>query len=259
MSNFRLPSPIEPLLAGYSFLRVDTGMSGAHVFRLTREGDPTLFLKCAMGSGGAELRAEAERLRWLIDRVPVPQVIAFASESLQSCLLTQALPGRSAVEVGPERARAMVIGFASALQRLHAQPIAECPFDQRLATQTERARERTYAGLVDEEDFDAERRGRRADELLEQLEREYPDEEDLVLTRGDACLPNVILEEDRFIGFVDCSRAGIADRYQDLALVTRSITSNWGAEWTPLFFQTYGLPEPSSSKLAFYRLLDEFF
>jgi aminoglycoside 3'-phosphotransferase-2 len=255
-----LPAAIAPLVAGYAWQPVAVGESGARVFRLKRQGGPTLFLKCATGPEAPQLQAEAERLRWLAGRgVPVPGVVAFAPEPGESLLLLQALPGRSGEAIEPERIAAVVVGFAQAIRRLHAQPIDRCPFDQRLATQIARARERAGAGLVDEADFDAVRLGMSAGELLLRLERERPRKEDLVLTHGDACLPNLIFEGDRFGGFVDCGRTGIADRYQDLALAARSIAGNWGAHWLPLFFQACGVPDPDPAKLDYYCLLDEFF
>jgi aminoglycoside 3'-phosphotransferase-2 len=69
----------------------------------------------------------------------------------------------------------------------------------------------------------------------------------------------VIFQGLQVTGFVDCGRAGIADRYQDLALASRSIESNLGSRWSEAFFVNYGLPDPDGSKLDFYRLLDEFF
>ncbi len=51
----------------------------------------------------------------------------------------------------------------------------------------------------------------------------------------------------------------MADRYQDLALAARSIAYNFGAEWIKPFLDAYGLTEIDPAKIAFYKLLDEFF
>jgi aminoglycoside phosphotransferase len=88
--------------------------------------------------------------------------------------------------------------------------------------------------------------------------------EDRVFTHGDFCLPNVLLVSDgagglRVSGFVDCGNAGIADRYQDLALCARSIAHNFGQEWVAKLFARCGLDRADESKLAYYQLLDEFF
>ena len=63
---------------------------------------------------------------------------------------------------------------------------------------------------------------------------------------------------DRIAGFVDVGRAGVSDRYRDLALAARSIEYNLGSEYVAPFFATYGV-EPDPRRTAFYRLLDEFF
>ena len=60
-------------------------------------------------------------------------------------------------------------------------------------------------------------------------------------------------------GFVDLGRAGVGDRYRDLALAQRSLIRNCGAVWVPFFFTEYGLPQPDEAKLTFYQLLDEFY
>lgn len=150
-------------------------------------------------------------------------------------------------------------GFA-----LHAIPTAGCPFDQRIEGQLRAARHRTHAGLVHEHEFDDVRTGMRAAGVLDQLLASRPMEQDLVLTHGDFCLPNVILHADaaaapRVVGLVDCGRAGVADRYQDIALAMRSITDNFGGGSVPLFLDAYGLERVDQAKVDFFSLRDEFF
>jgi aminoglycoside phosphotransferase len=144
---------------------------------------------------------------------------------------------------------------------VHNVDIDDCPFDQRLEGQIELVEQRTYAGLVDEDNFDKERRGRRAIDLLEELKRARPASEDLVFTHGDFCLPNVIinLQQTEISGLIDWGRGGIADRYQDIALAARSLAYNFSPQWIPLLFEEYGLTEPDQEKLRYYQLLDEFF
>jgi len=108
-------------------------------------------------------------------------------------------------------------------------------------------------------DFDEERLGSTAQELLTELEAWRPVDESRALTHGDPCLPNVLFDKGQFVGFIDCDRVGVADPYQDLALAARSIGSNLGRSWVPVFFRQYGIDNPNERKLAFYRLLDEFF
>jgi len=63
---------------------------------------------------------------------------------------------------------------------------------------------------------------------------------------------------ERLNGVIDWENAGIADRYQDIALLTRSVWYNFGENWGKTVFEIYGI-EPDWEKIDFYRLLDEFF
>jgi len=148
--------------------------------------------------------------------------------------------------------------LAKGLKMIHKLPIENCPFNQRLNYKIEIATERMISGLVEEEDFDEERQGRTAEDLFEELLATMPTDEDLVFTHGDYCVPNVILENGNLSGFVDWGSAGVADRYQDIALLTRSVRYNFGEDWEESVFEIYGI-EPDWEKINFYRLLDEFF
>lgn len=206
-----------------------------------------------------ELPSEALRLRWLASRgIACPTIEREASDSGRNWLLISALAGQDLAS-SPALAPNQIIEIAArALRDLHNLDAAACPFDHRIDRRLEDARARVAAGAVDESDFDAEREGRTARDLFEELLARRPRGEELVVTHGDACLPNLIADQGRFSGFVDCSRLGVADRHQDLALAARSIGGNLGAPWAETFLRLYGGPV-DPERLAFYRLLDEFF
>src|SRR5262245_53512924 len=252
-----VPSAIGAFVAGSRRDPVHVGKSSASVFRVTTSTD-VMFLKTC-GIAESDLGPEAERLRWLVGRAPVPRVVAFASDDDREYLLLTAVPGANGVDAGRMRPHAVATGLGKALRSLHAISTDGCPFDQSVAAQLQRARQRVLAHRVDEWDFDEERQGRKAVDLLAEVEAVRPPDEGRVLTHGDPCLPNAIFDGSVFAGFIDCCRAGVADPYQDLALAARSIRSNLGEDWVATFWEAYGLQQPDERKLAFYRLLDEFF
>lgn len=261
-----LPAAIADRLAGYAFEPISLGESGAAVWRCTMENSPPCYLKAASLDADLRLGDEAERLRWMKQRaLPVPAVFEYGCIDGTEWLLLEEVRGVAASDPGWESALAkVVVALGEALALLHRTSVVDCPFDHRIARQIEEARRRVASNLVDEDDFDGTRAGRRATDLLGELVSSLPGEEDLVFTHGDFCLPNIILRETpqgtvQVAGLIDCGRSGIADRYQDLALAIRSITYNFGDRWGAPFLQAYGLPNPNAGKVAFFTLLDEFF
>ena len=206
------------------------------------------------------LRTEQAKLRWLTGRVPVPRVVGYATDEASEYLATTRLPGVPMHH--PDallHARRNAELLARALRELHRLPIRECPFNASLAVKLRQARELVERGLVNEADFDAERLGQSAPQVLRQLLKSRPAAEDLVVTHGDACLPNVLVSGEYVEGFVDVGRSGIADRHQDLALACRSLRRNAGEAMAEHFLDTYGRDLVDSAKLAYYQVLDELF
>lgn len=68
-----------------------------------------------------------------------------------------------------------------------------------------------------------------------------------------------LVDRGHFGGFVDCGRAGLADRHQNLALARRSIAENFGPGWFEHFLEACGAVDLDEGKLSYYCLLDEFF
>ncbi|PKA72529.1 aminoglycoside 3'-phosphotransferase-2 [Pseudomonas baetica] len=257
--NMVLPEQRRKRFADALIEQQTIGESRADVLRITPEGSVPLFVKSEQVMIWGELPGEVQRLRWMASQdLPAPRVLETATEADRNWLLMTAIPGRdlaSSAHLAPQQ---IVTLAANALRSLHAVAINRCPFDHRLDQKIPLAREHVLAGLIDEQDFDDARIGCTAENVFQQILAERPDHEDLVVTHGDACLPNLLAENGQFSGFVDCGRLGVADRYQDLALATHSIGSNLGKQWVPMFFEVYGV-EPDQRLIAFYQLLDELF
>ena len=259
---------LERQYSRHTATRVQHGHSGAEVWRLEHK-EERLFLKVAPRSNdpGFSLRDEVEKLRWMLARgLPVPEVLDFFEQGGAEWMLTRALEGQDAALTSLEPAWVTHV-LAGALRLLHTTSLENCPFDQRLDLKLEGARVRLEAGAVDTEDFDAENLGQDPQKLYQTLFERRPFQEDLVFCHGDYCLPNIVLLESgaplgTLSGFVDVGRAGIADRYQDLALVTRSLEGHHNPCFhglSVLFLERYGLEHLEQDKLEYYRLLDEFF
>lgn len=272
-----LPEALASRLAGGGWRDVSGGFTGDTVWRVTLPDGSLAYLKRAAGPNRDELRREGERLRWLAGRLAVPEVLAIAEGGGESYLLSTPVPGLAASDPAfAERVPEVVCRLAEGLRRIHALPVAACPFDARIDVKLARAAERVRLGLVDPETFEDQHRlvlnapdrddGRAewlVERVLEEARRTRPPEPegDLVVTHGDYCLPNVLLAPDAsaVTGYVDWGRAGVADRYQDLALGLRSLCYNWGPGWEPLFWDTYGIAQPDTVRLEYYELLDELF
>ena len=250
-----VPTAFSRILPAARWEPVTLGQSGAEVWRSSRH---LLKIQPHLHPAVTSLADERERLRWLAGRVPVPRVLGYFADSTHEYLAMERVPGIPMSHPDATlHAERMAGLLARALRGLHSLPPRDCPFNMTLPVSLRLARERVAANVVDQSDFDDERMGQTAVEVLVWLVNHRPHTEDIVVTHGDACLPNFIVQGEYVEGLVDVGRAGLADRHVDLALASRSIGRNLGQKWVDVFLDTYGRELVDEMRLDYYRVLDE--
>ncbi|HEU5138468.1 MAG TPA: APH(3') family aminoglycoside O-phosphotransferase [Bacillales bacterium] len=206
------------------------------------------------------LEVEAEVLGWLKGKLPVPKVYYYDEHEGTEYLLMAEIAGWQAkspeiLSSPSELGRLMGKG----LKEIHRLDVSNCPFDQSLGVRIATARHRVTQGLVDEDDFEPEYRGKTAAELLKKIEEGRPGKEDKVFTHGDYSLANLIVGNGKLQGCIDWGRAGVADRHQDLGIAIRTLRNNAGLEAVDAFKEAYGVEWFDSDKIAYFILMDELF
>lgn len=260
-SEINIPKDLEKQLMGYDWEKVNVGWSSSEIYKLTNENKPALFLKINKCSGDLFFNHEYEMLKWLKDKISVPDVIYHSKNSNYEFLLLTEIPGNVSYEVfSKSDIETNLKIIAKGLQIFHALPMGGCPNEVDIDKMIQHAKERLEQGLINDENFDVRWRHKSPYELFEDVKRLMPKKVDKVVTHGDYCLPNVLINNCELSGFVDLGSAGINDRYYDLAAVSWSISYNFGAKWVPFFFENYGInyDEIDRERILFYQMLNEF-
>jgi aminoglycoside 3'-phosphotransferase I len=249
-------------LCPHEWSRATVGESGGAVFRLHGKADSSdLYLKHGSGAVADDITDEMTRLIWLTGRVPVPAVKHFVRTPMDAWLLMEAMPGKTAyqmLEASRDNHLAIVDALAAFLARFHAIPVSGCPFNSAHTFRLTQARARIDAGLIDVDDFDDERQGWSADQVWEAMQSQLPLAPDPVVTHGDFSLDNLLMQNGEVVGCIDVGRLGIADRYQDLAIIWNCL-GEFDSSLQERFWQQYGISEVDERKLQFHLLLDELF
>jgi aminoglycoside phosphotransferase len=272
-----LPDAVAAAVDGASWSSVRGGLSDARVDVLRWPDGRHAFLKSGAGPASdpeapaGRLSVEHDRLLGFAGALPVPEVLAWSpgtdapGATGAAHLLTTPVPGTPATD--PDNHQdpdALILALAAGLRRVHDLPVAGIGGPRGVDPRVERARARVQRGLVDRRDFEPAYARFTPERLVELLEDARPSgPEDLVVVHGDPSLANLLLGpseggELAILGYVDVDRAGVADRYLDLAIIARSLASNLSPEALGPFFHAYGIEAPDLLKVDFYVLLDEF-
>jgi aminoglycoside phosphotransferase len=256
-----IPEDLKELTREGIYKKDSMGMSAAAVYEIKNIfGGKNAYLKINPVHNPETLSYEKDVYEWLSPYLPVPEIYYYSRDEKYEYLLMSEIEGFNAADNETLSSEELAILLARGLRQIHSIDISSCPFDTTLNVKLQQAKQNVEMKLVDEDDFNEENEGKSAEDIYNNLVNRRTFSEDLVFTHGDYCFPNIILKNKEVSGFIDMGRAGIADRYQDIALFYRSMKYNLGSEKLfPLFLKEYGLEKVDWEKIDYYILLDELF
>ncbi len=212
---------------------------------------------------------EAAMMRWLNGKLYVPQVIETACADGVRYLLMTKIPGKYLCDNAIlDDQDLLAVLVAEGLQKMWSVDVSDCPTDRSLNAVFREIEEGLRSGNItmdtarQEETF-GPGGFKGPQQLFDWLVRHRPAEE-IVLSHGDFCLPNIFCDGQKLTGIIDLGYAGKADKWVDIEKVLWSMWANTTGQFggTKRDFDRRKLfhalkMEPDEERLRYFSLLSE--
>lgn len=206
----QFPAEFHPMLTKY--LVFDSSCSqAARVYFL--DGDGGFYLKTAPAG---TLKNEADMTRYFHSKGLGTEVLMFLPGE-RDWLLTRRIPGEDCLfPKYLEDPKRLCDTTATLLRRLHETDFTGCPVTNRCDAYRATAERNYCAGHFDADLFPDNWGYKSAEEAwaVTQANGKYLKSDTLL--HGDYCLPNIMLDNWKFSGFIDLDSGGVGDRHIDI-------------------------------------------
>lgn len=257
----KFPAVITRFIGNSTLIPDEVGESPCPVYSFTR-GNNRFYLKMSASIYAPttfSVLREARVLEWVSKYLNVPDLVLIAQNIESEFMITRQVPGEPLYQ-RIDTQQPVVSLFQEALRQLSAVPMDDCPFDAGAAF---RLRELAYLISNDlcAEEYDLNQWPglglHTTQDLLAHLQATIPTEE-LTFAHGDLGDSNIFVNGNDELYFIDLGRAGLADRWMDVAFIHRNLREEVSAGVAADFLHTLGeADEPA--KRAFFEQLDELF
>jgi kanamycin kinase len=232
------PAELRSILTGADLY--DSSCSeAARVIFIDKDGG--FFLKSA--AKGA-LEREAVMTRYFHAKGLAANVLAYISNisSESDWLLTSKIHGDDGItEKYLEQPERLCDIFAERLAMLHAADFKDCPVPNHTQLILAKAEQNKVNGTYDKSQFPDNWGFASEEEAWETVQKRGHLLKTDTLLHGDYCLPNIILNDWEFAGFIDLDYAGVGDRHVDIFWATWTLYWNLKThDYRGRFFDVYG-------------------
>lgn len=230
----RFPACLHPFLREARLF--DSSCSPqAQVWLIDREDG--FFLKSA---AAGSLKKEAQMTAFFHQKGLGAEVLGYIQED-RDWLLTRRIPGEDCIYPPyREDERWLCDTLAELLRRLHDTDPTGCPVN-RTAEYVASAQENYRLGNYDQTQFPDNWGYACAEDAWRVVCEAAPILQNNILLHGDYCLPNIILNNKTFSGFIDLGNGGLGDRHIDIFWGIWSLGFNLKTDrWKDRFLDVYG-------------------
>lgn len=247
------PDELHSLLRGVKLYDSSCSPEARVVF-IDKDGG--YFLKSA--PKGA-LEREAAMTRYFHGKGLAASVLLYRSTE-RDWLLTEKVPGDDCTAdrylAAPQR---LADTLAERLSILHAADFSGCPIPNHTERYLARAEEGRCAGKFAAALFPKPWAPSSADEAWAMVEKDRHRLRADTLLHGDYCLPNLILNDWSFSGFIDLDSSGVGDRHVDLFWATWTLNFNLKTDrYRQRFLDAYGRGKVEEEMLRLIAAIEVF-
>ncbi len=190
------------------------------------------------------LQTECQMTRFFHRKGLATEVVEYFCDkaSCKDWLVTRKVPGEDCThQCYLENPEKLCETLALSLRALHEHPTNGCPVPDRLSSYFETAKTNYLSGNYDKSHFPDSFGYSCGEQAWQTVVQHGSILKCDTLIHGDACLPNVMLDNWKFSGFIDVGNGGVGDRHIDLFWGAWSLAFNLKTDkYTNRFFDAYG-------------------
>jgi len=247
------PSELHPLFANAKLY--DSSCSpAAQVIFIDKDGG--YFLKSA---AKGTLERQAEMMRYFHRKGLSADVLAYVSDT-KDWLLTEKIHGDDCIAAKYlEQPKRLCDILAERLVMLHTMDFSDCPNQNHTEWLLSTAERNKQMGTYNKEDFPDSFGYASAEEAWTVVEANRHLLKNDTLLHGDYCLPNIILNDWKFAGFIDLDNAGVGDKHVDVFWAIWSLFFNLHThDYRQRFIDAYGRNNISEDMLRLVAAIEVF-